>query len=182
MCLHALYNLCAWCWDLHTQSDFWVSFLQAVASKFIIFLIFMCFCSLSATSAALAISTLCRTTDMSVAVLPMIIEVTRLFGGFFLSPSRLPNYFSWLDALSYIKYSYVGISLNELQGLELYCTESQLVQRADGSFRCPITRGEQTIDSLGLDFISVGGCAGVLIGLIIFSRVVAYLGLRFLKN
>jgi ATP-binding cassette subfamily G (WHITE) protein 2 len=67
------------------------------------------------------ISALCRTTDMSVTVLPMVLEVARLYGGFLLAPSRLPKYFAWIDALSYIKYSFVGASLNELYGLKLSC-------------------------------------------------------------
>lgn len=134
----------------------------------------MILCSLSATSLALMISALCKTTDMSVTVLPMALEVSRLFGGFFLSPANLPKYFSWLDALSYAKYTYVGISLNELSGLVLSCSDA-------GTNKC-IPDGETTIKSLGLDYISIGGCIGALFAFIIFCRVVAYLGVRFLKN
>jgi ATP-binding cassette subfamily G (WHITE) protein 2 len=71
----------------------------------------------------------------------------------------------------------VGISLNELHGLKLTCTDKQLVNG-----RCPVSTGEQTIKNLGLDYISIGGCAGVLIGYIVFCRVVAYLGVRFIKH
>lgn len=134
----------------------------------------MTLCSLTATSIALMISALCKTTIMSVTVLPMALELCRLFGGFFLSPANLPKYFSWLDALSYTKYTYVGISLNELEGLVLSCADA-------GSNKC-IPDGETTIRSLGLDYISIGGCIGVLIAFIIFCRVVAYLGVRFLKS
>ena len=134
----------------------------------------MTLCSLAATSLALMISALCKTTDMSVTVLPMALEVSRLFGGFFLSPANLPKYFSWLDALSYAKYTYVGVSLNELQGLTLSC--------ADLASGTCIHDGETTIRQLGLDYISIGGCVGVLLAFIIFCRVVAYLGVRFLKN
>ncbi|GIL62771.1 hypothetical protein Vafri_16946 [Volvox africanus] len=151
---------------------------QAVASKFFIFMAFMVLCSLSATSLALAVSAIARTTDMAVTVLPMALEVCRLFGGFFLSPANIPNYFKWLNALSYVQYTYVGISLNELHGLELYCTPSQLNPKTG---QCPTTAGEQTIKALGLDYISIGGCAGVLIGYILFCRVVAYLGVRYIK-
>jgi ATP-binding cassette subfamily G (WHITE) protein 2 len=104
---------------------YWLVGLQAVASKFFIFLAFMILCSLAATSLALAVSALARTTDMSVTVLPMVrtwprvhgrwdgsdaapstcvlnlrvlallppqvLEVCRLFGGFFLSPANLPR-------------------------------------------------------------------------------------------
>lgn len=59
--------------------------------------------STAATSLALAVSAICRTMDLSVTVLPMVLEVCRLFGGFFVSPSNLPDYFIWLDMLSYVR-------------------------------------------------------------------------------
>lgn len=122
------------------------------------------------------ISALCKTTDMSVTVLPMALELTRLFGGFFLAPSRLPKYFAWLDALSYIKYVYVGLSLNELTGLKLTCNENDI-----RIGRC-VTEGEVTIKELGLDYISVGGCIAVLLTMIIGYRAIAFFGIRYLKR
>ena len=131
------------------------------------------------------VAALCKTTDLSVTVLPMVLEVCRLFGGFFLSPKNLPKYFSWLDALSYVKYAYIAISLNELDGLELHCNpgefKSRLVNGVSQQY-CPTTTGQQTIDSLGLDFISMGGAIGVLVGMIVFFRLVSYLAIRFMKH
>jgi len=136
----------------------------------------MILCSLSATSLALMISALCRTIHMSVTVLPMVFEIVRLFGGFFLAPASLPKYFSWLDALSYIKYVYVGIGLNELRGLKLTCTQADI-----DANKC-ITNGETTIANLGFDYITIWGCALILISFIIIYRILAYLGIRFLKR
>jgi hypothetical protein len=136
----------------------------------------MFLCSIGSTSLALMVSALCKTTDMSVTVLPMVLEVSRLFGGFFLAPSRLPKYFSWLDALSYIKYTYVGASLNELQGLKLTCTDS------DREKLSCIENGETIIHGLGFDYINIIGCIGALIGFIVICRIIAFLGVRFLKN
>lgn len=155
--------------------------LQTVGSKVIIFMIFMILCSLSATSLALAISTWCRTTDMSVAVLPLVLEIARLFGGFFLPPVKLPTYFNWLDALSYVKYTYMGISLNELSDLELYCKPNEY-RMDNGIQTCPITKGQQTIDALGLDMLTLGQNIGILISYIVIARFIAFLGLRFLKS
>lgn len=45
----------------------------------------------------------CRGVDLAISVLPMALEICRLYGGFFLSPANLPTYFVWLDALSYVK-------------------------------------------------------------------------------
>jgi ATP-binding cassette subfamily G (WHITE) protein 2 len=134
----------------------------------------MVLCSLATISLALMISALCKTIDMIIIVLPMALEVSRLFGGFLISPANLPKYFTWLDALSYAKYTYVGISLNELEGLVLSCA-------GQGANPC-IPNGETTIKSLGLDYINIGGCVGALLAYIIFCQVVAYLGVRFFKN
>ena len=136
----------------------------------------MLLCSIASTSLALMVSALCKTTDMSVTVLPMVLEVTRLFGGFFLAPSRLPKYFTWLDALSYVKYTYVGASLNELQGLHLTCTGE------DRKRASCIENGQITIDDLGLNYISIEGCIAALVGYIVICRAIAFLGVRFLKH
>ena len=101
----------------------------------------------------------------------MILEVSRLFGGFFLSPSNTPKYFVWLDALSYVKYTYVGVALNELTGLQLSCPAGQT----------DCISGQSVIDKLGLDSLTMSGCAGALILMIVAFRLIAYLGIRFIK-
>ena len=35
-------------------------------------------------------SPLCRTTDMSVVILPLVLELSRLFGTFYVSPANMP--------------------------------------------------------------------------------------------
>jgi len=153
--------------------------LQPIAGKFFIFMIFMVLCSFAATSVALAISTLSRTVDLAVTILPMILEIFRLFGGFFLPPKKLPKYYSWLDALSYVKYSYVGVSLNELGGLVYNCTESQFVT-VNGSTTCPVTSGEEVMETLGLNYLPIYACVLTLIGYIIACRILAYLGAKYI--
>lgn len=90
--------------------------------------------------------------------------------GFFKSPAILPMYYSWIDALSFVKYGYVGASLVELQGLEYTC---------DNTTATCVETGDQVIDALGLDYINIGGCVGVLIGYIIALRIIGWLGVRW---
>jgi len=96
---------------------------------------------------------------------------------FFLSPANLPAYFSWIDALSFIKYTYIGISLNELTGLKLTCTPAELAVAAGGV--CPITSGEQVIQTLGMEKYHMWECALVLLAMILFFRIVAYCAMRW---
>lgn len=55
---------------------------------------------------------------MAAAFLPLTVEIARLFGGgFFMPPSGLPLYFSWIDALSYCNYVYIALMLKEFTNL-----------------------------------------------------------------
>ena len=155
---------------------YWMVGFQADAAKFFIFMAFMIMTSMAATSLALMVSALARTTTLSVTILPMVLEVCRLFGGFFLSPANLPKYFSWIDALSYVKYTYVGVALNELTGLVLTCTNAEKI-----SNRCLYPTGEVVIESLGLNQLTIGTCFGALFAMIIGFRFIAYLGVRYIK-
>ena len=77
------------------------------------------------TNAALALATmvscLCVSLELSTITLSLVLEVTRLYGGFFTSPKQLTSggYDGWkfADALSYLKYSFVGTAVNEMSGL-----------------------------------------------------------------
>lgn len=66
---------------------------------------------------------------------------------------------------------------NELHGLVLTCSAKEL----NSSGKCPVTSGQQTIDRLGLDYITIGQAAAILILYIVATRVIALLGLRFIK-
>lgn len=109
---------------------------------------------------------------MAVCILPLALEVTRLVGGFLLPPSTEPKYYIWLSSLSYAKYSYLGIAQVEYSGLVFDCPPEKL---------CNITTGEQQIEVLGLDWISVPACAAALIGYIILFRIGAYISIRTIK-
>lgn len=149
--------------------------LQADFVKFLIFTSLLCLCCLASTSLALLVSAVCHTTIMSLTVFPFLLELGRLFGGYFLPPNRLPIYFVWLDFISYVKYCYIGISLSELDGLVLTCTDEEV---AAGN--C-ITDGYQTAIDLGMDSYGIGWCYFAIIILIVIFRAGTYLALRFLK-
>jgi ATP-binding cassette subfamily G (WHITE) protein 2 len=101
-------------------------------------------------------------------------EASRLYGGFFASPKLLEQIPDWkfVDALSYLKYTFLGIAINELEDLTLECVPGQ---------KCTYTKGSQIMAAMGYDRYTKEYCAGLLIVLIIGWRLLAYLGLRFIK-
>jgi ATP-binding cassette subfamily G (WHITE) protein 2 len=131
---------------------------------------------MAATSLATAVTCFCLSIEMSTVMLGCLFEISRLYSGFFASMTQLEEIPDWkfADALSYIKYSLVGVTLNEMEGLELQCKP--------GLGPCKYTTGEQIIIEKGFDEFTVGSCAGYLIVLIVGFRILAYLGLRFIKH
>eukprot|EP01035_Chromulina_nebulosa_P021369 gene21369-27686_t len=131
----------------------------------------------AATSLATAVSTICVSIDLSTVILSVLFEISRLYGGYFTSPEQLLSYPNWkfADALSYIKYSFVGVALNELEGLVLTCTAAQVKKNA-----CTRT-GEVIMAQKGYDQYTIGFCAGILAVYIVGCRIIGYLGLRFIK-
>ena len=61
--------------------------------------------SQAATSISNMVSCLCVSIELSTVVLACVYEISRLYGGWFVSPALLADYPRWkfADALSYIK-------------------------------------------------------------------------------
>jgi ATP-binding cassette subfamily G (WHITE) protein 2 len=97
---------------------------------------FMILASMAATSMSNMISCICVSIELSTIVLAAVYEISRLYGGWFISPKLLFQYPNWkfADSLSYIKYAFVGVSLNENDGLLITCTQSEL----DSTNKCII--------------------------------------------
>jgi ATP-binding cassette subfamily G (WHITE) protein 2 len=148
--------------------------LQPVASKFFLYMMFMVFDSMAATALATMVTCLCVTVEISTVVLGLLFEVCRLYGGFFTSPLQLEAYPGWglAVALSYIKYAFVGVALNELNGQDFVCDPGEV---------CKVMSGEQIAAAKGYDHYTIGYCAGVLVLYIFGCRAIAYLALKFVR-
>lgn len=164
------------------------------SSQFATFVGFMILTAAAATSLANMISCVCVGIEMATVVLAAAYEISRLFGAWFISPKQLSLYPEWrfADALSYIKYSFVGVALNEFQHLHIYCDDRELTKSVSStgvvSYKCVIAplnnppySGSAYSAYYGFDQYTVGGCASALVLYIVSCRIIAYLALRFIK-
>jgi len=149
---------------------------QPQAYKFFLYMMFMILETMAACSLATTVTCICVSIEMSTIVLSVLFEMSRLYGGFFASPAQIAVHsmvhWRFADALSYLKYAFMGIALNEFHGLELSCP-------AKGA--CTKT-GEAIIISKGYNEYTIGFCAGILVVYIVGCRILAYLGLRFIRS
>eukprot|EP01031_Cornospumella_fuschlensis_P031588 gene31588-38176_t len=109
--------------------------------NFFIYMMFTIFDTYAAASLSTLVVCTCVSIERSTVVLTFLFEITRLYGGYYTSPAQLDANPSWrfVDALSYIKYAYIGIALNELEHLQLSC---------DPTEKCKYTTGSQQIATL----------------------------------
>jgi len=147
--------------------------------SFMGFNILLSFCATSLSNLA---SCICVSIEMSTVVLACCMEITRLYSAFFVSPVLLnstPAFRRWLfaDAISYMKYGFIGLCLNEYTDLTLQCSPKQL--NAKGV--CPTTSGVPIMKQFGYDMYTMTYCAGIMCVYIFIARLFSYLALRFIK-
>jgi ATP-binding cassette, subfamily G (WHITE), member 2 len=156
--------------------------------QFFIFMGFMILDSNAATSLTNAISCLCVSIEMSTVVAAFTYEICRLYGGWFISPALIKDYSDWTfaDVLSYIKYAFVAVSLNENRDLLITCLPRELSPPQTGSCKIPpLTAapfdGANYNAYYGYNRYTISACAGYLIAYIICCKVLAYIGLKYIK-
>ena len=137
--------------------------LQLTSTKYFNFMFLQILGALSATSLSNCCSCICVSIELSTVVLACIMEITRLYSGFFVSPLLQLNYPRWktFTVISYMKYMYVGLCLNEWQDLKLYCHSVAPEQRkkdAAGRWYCPTTSGNKVIPTYGYDLFDLHWC------------------------
>ncbi|XP_031332545.1 protein white-like isoform X2 [Photinus pyralis] len=122
----------------------------------------------AAVSFGYFVSCLSSSVDMAMSLAaPMMIPVM-LFGGFFINLDSIPKYFQWLSYLSWLRYGYEGLMVNQWSDIGyINCTGSETCPK-NGSVILDIYHF--SVDNVTADCIS-------LLGLICFFRIMAYLAL-----
>jgi ATP-binding cassette subfamily G (WHITE) protein 2 len=132
------------------------------SEKFVLYMVFCILNTYAATSLCSAVVCACISIERSTVVLAFLFEITRLYGGFFTSPKLLHSFphWKWVDALSYLKYAFLGSINTVLRG---------------------VPGSQSIIDSFGYYEYTIHECIGYLVVLVLGFRILAYLGLRFIK-
>lgn len=156
-----------------------VYFMIGYKGNFGIFLAMLTLDTIAATSLAVLISCVCVSIELTTVVMSCCFELMRLYGNFFMKPYefRSQEDLRFIESLSYLKYVYITIARNELEGLVYTCSVSQAKNGV-----CPIQNGDQTSVSMGYNVYPYGHTVGTLICIIVLYRVGAYIALRVIKN
>jgi hypothetical protein len=107
----------------------------------------------------------------------IVVLASILLGGFFINRENLPVWIAWARWISIVKYSYELTMLNEFQlSKGLHFTPSN-----PSSYDTNPITGDDILDKYGVE-TNVWGDVIFLVGMIVLTRVGAYLALRFLNK
>jgi ATP-binding cassette subfamily G (WHITE) protein 2 len=157
---------------------------QLTVKQFFYFMLFMIMDSISATSLANMVCCICQSIELSTIVLSLLFEISRLYGGWFIPPKLIntAEYDKWkfADTLSYIKYAFIGVSLNENSNLLLTCDKNEYVNNACNIIPAQISpfTGSKINHFYGYDDYTIQYCYAALLIYIITCRIISYISLR----
>jgi ATP-binding cassette subfamily G (WHITE) protein 2 len=150
---------------LNTTIIYWMVGLQANGWKYILACISVVMCALCSEGIGLIASTLAPNVMVANIIAPLITIVFLLFGGFYIQTDSIPSYFKWVESISYLKYSYRVLMVNEFSGLSLECSTGGGPCYADG---------ESVLDLYGMRGQSIVADLLVLLLIIVVLRVLSY--------
>ncbi|ELR21493.1 ABC2 type transporter superfamily protein [Acanthamoeba castellanii str. Neff] len=158
---------------------YWVVGLSAHAGAFFLWLLSLCLFTLLGSGLGLIVGAAIPNMQQAITISVIFILSSIILGGFFLSQQTLRVWIAWARWISIIKYSYELLLLTE------YKVGDDTYTPAAVNNQYPTTGGVITGDDV-LDYLNVETniWADVLflVGMIIVTRLLAYLALRFLNK
>jgi len=165
---------------LFTTILYWMAGLRADAATFFIAVLVCILITNVAVSLGYLVSTLTGDINMALTVTPVLVIPFMLFGGFFLNAASVPVYFIWLQYLSYFKYSYEAMVINEWRGVEQIAECSN----QNSTIGC-LHSGHEVLNLLNFDENMLIWNIVILFGIFVAIRVISFLfllGRTYRKN
>eukprot|EP01120_Amphizonella_sp_Union-15-10_P010524 TRINITY_DN4225_c0_g1_i1.p1 TRINITY_DN4225_c0_g1~~TRINITY_DN4225_c0_g1_i1.p1 ORF type:complete len:645 (+),score=104.75 TRINITY_DN4225_c0_g1_i1:69-2003(+) len=154
---------------------YWLVGFAPSADRFFIFLL-VCYLLLN-VAFGFGIMIIAIFPDPAVAlnVFPMVFIPLMIFSGFYLNSHNTPKYFIWIEYLSYLKYGFRALMVNEFRGYSFYCKPRELAFLQSS---CPFTTGDDVLAHYYMNNMPIVGDILIVVLMILFYHSVSFLILR----
>jgi ABC-type multidrug transport system permease subunit len=112
---------------LFSTVTYWMIGFNPHASNFFIFVGILVLAANVGSSLGLLLGILAKDSGTAISLTPIVIMPFMIFSGFFVNSDNVPPYFIWIEYISFVKYGFRALVLNEMQGLKFTCTASQQI-------------------------------------------------------
>jgi hypothetical protein len=153
---------------------YWMFGLNDNVKDFFVFVIFNVLLAVAASSAYLFISACSSNMEEANSLATIIILLLLLFNGFYVNSNNIPDWYIWLEVISYYKYATAAVTKNQFEGITLTCPPAPEV--------CTFPTGNDYLVYLGFDDVNVVWYGGILVIMIVVLRILGYFAMKFLHN
>jgi len=105
--------------------NYWIVGLNPIFTRFMTFIGILILESFTALSLGIFISSLSPSVDIATALAPPLNVIFFLFAGVFINLSDLPKIAQWFPYISFIRWGFQGLVINEFSGQEFICDENE---------------------------------------------------------
>jgi len=143
-----------------------IFFMTNLQGSFSVFFGVMLLENIAGISLGMFLSCIFKNVQMASQLAPAVVILFLMFSGFLINEDSVPVYFLWLQEVSFIRYAFKAVAVNELKGATFNCGASDEVCTRDGS---------QVLAQLG--FASEGlilTCILALVGILVAFNILAF--------
>ncbi|ELR11672.1 ABC2 type transporter superfamily protein [Acanthamoeba castellanii str. Neff] len=163
---------------LFSVITYWMVGLADDGGSFVFFVVIMCLFVLMGSGIGLLIGAIMVDVKKALTLSTIVVLGSVLLGGFFISQNNLKVWIAWARWISFMKYCYELVLLNEFKvGNETFAPAPISAYGPDVQ---EIT-GQDVLDHLNVETYIWADIIFV-VGVIVVSRVMAYLSLRYLNK
>lgn len=120
---------------------YWMLGLYPSAAAFFVFLFIIEMVSNTAYSFGLLATAFFPTVQVAMTFIPIIILPMMIVAGLFANTDRLDPYFVWLNYISFMRYGFLGVAVNEFSRIKSLCPP--------GMMNCRYKNGNEVLSYLG---------------------------------
>lgn len=156
--------------------SYWMCNLNPAVDRFFMFLFIMIVSNLASQSLGMLLACIAPTSDVALALAPILTTILMLFAGLYLNISSIPNYLIWIYYISMFHYAYEALILNEFQGVTFSCPEEPQI--------CAYPTGDAFIQDMAMTgkMATIWINIAMLFALILVMRILTYIVLRFAQK
>ena len=150
---------------------YYMTALREGVKHYLVFLSVMTLENFAGIGLGMCLSASFTSVEMAPQLAPAFVILFLMFSGFFLNESNVPVWLIWLREISFIRYAFQALCVNEFKGAEFSC---------DGSTGSCVD-GDEHLERLKFDDITISGNCGILAGMILGFNLLA-LGIVYYRQ
>jgi ABC-type multidrug transport system ATPase subunit len=159
---------------LYSCIMYYMTNLRSGLTHFLIFAVIMSLENLVAIGLGMALSAAFRSVEMAGQIAPAVVILFLVFSGYMLNEESIPVFLSPLKYVSFIRYAFQALAVNEFEGRDFDCNDAVGGTTGGSCTGPPCLSGDDWLEQLNFDGVNIWFNCGILVIEMAFFNLLAY--------